>query len=67
MKKHANGYKICYKAETLLRNKIKSKIINDCVINLKHVSEENNLNLVWISGHEGFFGNERMGHWQSEE
>ena len=36
-----------------------SKTISDCVINLKHVCEENSLNLVWIPGHEGFVGNEK--------
>ena len=36
-----------------------SKIINDCVLNLKHVCEKNILNLVWIPGHEGLLDNEK--------
>ncbi len=29
------------------------------LVSMKHICEENELNLVWIPGHEGFLGNDR--------
>ena len=45
--------------KAIKNNKITSKVINECVTNLKHVCENNEVKLYWIPGHEGYVGNEK--------
>ena len=45
--------------KAIKNNKITSKIIDECVTNLKHICKDNEIKLYWIPGHEGYIGNKK--------
>ncbi|KAJ8977058.1 hypothetical protein NQ317_007869 [Molorchus minor] len=45
--------------KALESNKISSKLVWDCHINLQRLATNNHVKLRWIPGHNGFEGNER--------
>ena len=45
--------------KALTSNKIKSKLVWNCLNNLKTLANHNKLSLKWVPGHEGISGNER--------
>ena len=45
--------------KSLINNKTTSKTIQECITTLKKASQHNQIELIWIPGHEGFEGNEK--------
>ena len=45
--------------KSLTNNKTTSKTIQECILKLQEASQDNDIELVWIPGHEGYEGNEK--------